>query len=86
MSNKLYLVKKSDSDRADKFWPAFDTILGQVICAESEEKARKIASRHHAEEGRIAWLDPDYSSCEELNPETLQERVILRDYEPESEL
>lgn len=78
--------------KGDNPWnPWYDRAFGFVIRAESEEAARKIAHEHAGDENRgeflrakIAnttspWLDPKYSSCEELNADGEPE-MVLRDF------
>lgn len=50
-----------------------------VIRAESEAKARKIASKYFGDEGANAWLDPEQSACTMLDTSG-NAGVILRDY------
>jgi hypothetical protein len=71
---KLYGIKDSGFD-----W-AWDTHFGFVIRAETEERARQLASEavYWCENG-AAWLDPDFTTCEEITGEG-EEEVVLKDY------
>lgn len=59
--------------------PWYDKTFGMVVRAVSERSARSIAAEQCAEEGEEAWLNSDYSSCEELAPEG-NAGMIMRDH------
>jgi len=84
---KLWLIKaKLDLPKGDNPWdPWYDKVHGFVIRAESEKAARLIA--HHGpgwEQDTIPnvnpWLDPKYSTCEEIFLDGETEDVIMMDY------
>lgn len=61
---KFYQTKEDDP-----WTPWYDCCFQNVIRAETEEDARKMAALDSGAEGDEAWLDEKYSICEELLPE-----------------
>lgn len=57
----------------------WDKAQGFVIRAETEQRAREIASQNGGDEPNHVWLDPEHSGCREITTEGL-ESVILRDF------
>ena len=73
---KLYLLERN------AFQPAmviYDCNNGFVIRADTEQRAREIASQQQGDEGRSTWLDPKLSSCRELSADG-PEQVVIRDF------
>ncbi len=59
--------------------PAYDRVHSFVIRAENEMHAREIASRNRGDEGPVAWLNPEFSTCNEILP-TGKASVIASDF------
>lgn len=85
---KLWLMRPRDDlpEQDDPWWNRRDSVHGFVVRADTEEQARDIAHQHAAEENRSSaltaapWLDPKYSSCQQLLPDVGIEGVIIRDF------
>lgn len=65
--------------RPDPWSFPYDVALGFIVRAETEQQARELAAEQAGDEGRNAWLDPDYSTCMVLT-DTGEAGVILRDF------
>lgn len=90
---KLWILRPVEGlNRGDNPWePWYDKAFGFVIRAASEQDARKFAHEGAGSENRgefldrkIAdtkspWLDPKYSTCEEL-ASSGEEGVIIQDF------
>ena len=79
---KLYLLRPIDlgTDQINDLWkPWYDKAFGFVVRAETEEKARELASDRCGDEGRHAWLNSEYSTCIQLQEEG-EEEVIIYEY------
>ena len=65
---KIYLLeaRKGLIDCNDPWDPWYDKMFATVVIAESEQKARLLASGKSGDEGVAAWLDEKYSSCTEV--------------------
>lgn len=77
----LWLLRPvADLPAGDDPWePWFDKSFGFVICAETEQEARRIAHENAGDENRnvfcqkktsnttTPWLDPRYSTCKSLS-------------------
>lgn len=76
----LWILKpnKNLSYEDDLWSPWYDKTFGVVVRAESEDKARKLASTACGDEGSKAWLDAKYSSCLRLLDEG-EESVVITD-------
>lgn len=61
-----------------KYNEDYDTVQAQVVRANSEEDARRVANQRVGDEGRV-WENPDEVRCELLDPSGPVE-IILRDY------
>jgi hypothetical protein len=59
--------------------PVYDVCNGFVIRAETEERARTIASQNCGDEGPVAWLESAVSSCAEIQKGEC-EGVVLMDF------
>lgn len=89
---KIWILKPVDGlPNGDNPWdPWYDKCFGMVVRAESEEEARQFAHESASDENRgeflrqkIAntegpWLDPKYSTCDELS-EHGEPGVLLQD-------
>lgn len=89
---KLWLLKPVDErpEGDDPWRPWYDKAFGFVVRARDEESARKFAHESAGDENRgeflgkkvaattTPWLDPRYSTCEELKQRG-EEGVILCD-------
>ncbi len=77
---KLWILaaRTETNIKNDPFIPWYDKMFGIVVRAENEEIARYIASENNGEEKPEAWLNEDYSTCEEILSDG-EEMVILRD-------
>lgn len=88
---KLWILKpREDLSLNDDPWePWYDKAFGFVVRAESAEDARQMAHDEAGDENRgeflknrtantkTPWLDPNYSTCEELSNEGEAGIVIL---------
>ena len=72
---KLWLLKCQNDDVLKKLpnnpWePWYDKCFSMVVCAETEQEARKLAQskgRDEMDEGiPDVWTNPEYSTCESL--------------------
>lgn len=80
METKLYILRPNVEEGLKDLWePWYDKAFGFVVRAVSPEKARELASKESGDEGIKAWLDPAYSSCEELHPRG-GEMIIIKDF------
>ena len=91
---KLWIIKANiNLPKEDNPWdPDYDTCVGMIIQAKTEESARSIADTNSKQEtsdevfsfnNKIytsihPWLDKKYSTCQELTA-TEDEKLILRD-------
>ncbi len=66
---KLWFLERTRST-------SWDENAGFVIRASSETRARKMAARLAADEGRKTWLDPHRSNATELSAEGAEEIVL----------
>lgn len=89
---KLWLLQPLNGlPPSDDPWePWYDKAFGFVVRAETEEEARKLANDDGGDEtgpysqkvyrtGGNPWLDPKYSSCEELTADGAS-GVVIRDF------
>ena len=74
---KLWLLKARNGS---KYWePWYDKCFGMVILAESEPIARRIACENAFDEIGEAWLKPNHSTCEELDTDSSEQKIIMQD-------
>lgn len=66
---KFYLLEANQ-------WPGYDCCVRLVVCAETEEAARKIASCHAADEGAPFWLDSSKSRCFDITTKAASDVVL----------
>lgn len=59
--------------------PWYDSAFGFVVRAETEERARHIASTEAGDEGSVVWFDPAKTTCVELQAAGPEE-IVLRDF------
>ena len=89
---KLWILKSKDppEGKEDPWVPWYNKAFGFVIRAKTEKQARKLANDNGGSEtGEIShviyrtggdpWLDPEFSSCEELQSKGKSE-VIMKNY------
>lgn len=77
MNKKLWLLRPI---KDHPLWdPWYDTAFGFVVCAETEEEARYLASEGAGDEGSQAWLLSGRSTCEVLTPE-IETGVVICDW------
>ena len=69
---KLFLVKRIE----DTDW---DEYQGHVIRAETEERARQMASESAGDEGRECWISNEQTICQELSADGVEE-IIISDF------
>ena len=74
MKYKLYILKEKEVPLS-----TCDICSGFIICAQSQKKARKLASWNAGDEGAEFWLNANHSSCKELKPSKTAE-IIMRDF------
>ena len=83
---KLYILRQV------KEWePWYDTARGFIVRAESEQAARQLIYDYSKDcgiwqddlksgyEGKEVWLNPELTTCTELNPKGKSE-IIMRDF------
>lgn len=88
---KLWMLEPSDSTyELDKhgyevskknspWYPIYDCAHGFIVVAETERRARELASKEAGDEGKKAWLNPKWSNCYELKAFDF-EGVVMRDF------
>ena len=92
---KLWILKPQDNlpvDSSNPWVPWYDKTFGLIIRAETEEKAREMASGSisdvdvgtYTDDWSFVctlkpWSDKRYSSCSELGPNG-EEGIIMRDF------
>lgn len=80
MGKKLFILEAKE-DLEHSPWKSWcDKTFGMVVRAVSAKKAREIAADSHNDEGREAWLNPEFSSCEELKTTGKTEVIISDDH------
>jgi hypothetical protein len=57
------------SFRHDERPEELDRAFEMIVRADSEGRARELASAAHIDEGAEVWLDPARSTCEVIDPE-----------------
>lgn len=78
--NKIWLLEpRLNLPKNDNPWePWYDKCFGGVVIASSEKEARALmserADRH--DEGKKAWLESKYSTCEILD--ITESKIVLR--------
>lgn len=75
---KLWLLRPI-SDEHSVWVPWYDKTFGFVVRAEDEDSARKYAAEEAGYEGGDVWLDPNFTTCEELTPEG-DPGIVIEDY------
>lgn len=79
-----HIFARGDLPEHDNPWnPWFDTAVGFVVRAETEQRARELANEMAGDECRRqddAWTNSRYSHCHQL-PVDGAEGVILRDFD-----
>ena len=76
-----YLTNRKDLKKDDDPWiPWYDKSFEHVVIAKDEDEARLLASQNCGvgENNGDAWLDPKYSECIVLDPNS-ESRQILSD-------
>lgn len=77
---KLFQIRPKDNLQTSDPWkPWYDKCFGFIIRAKTKPEARKIASENAGDEGKNAWLDGKYSTCEELKIEGKAD-LIMKDF------
>ena len=87
---KLWHLTPKENLVKDPWTPWYDKAMGFVIRAETEEQARKLATKqggdevdrfggYNKEARKDAWLNSQYSDCAELLTDG-EEEVIIRDF------
>jgi hypothetical protein len=81
---KLWLLRPIDGldEKRDPWSPWYDKVFGFVIRAESEMRARELATAKQAgEAGKVwaknPWLDPAFSTCVALSDDGAEEIVMV---------
>lgn len=89
---KLWILRPMDysnklafNEIGDPWSPWYDKCFGFVIAAESEQRAREIATEEAGDEKRtiegiLPWMDSRYSSCLELEVPK-EEGVVMQEVE-----
>jgi hypothetical protein len=91
--NKLWILRPIEGlVKGDNPWePWFDKAFGFVVCADSEDAARKFADSDAGDENRgeflggktsdtkTPWMDARYSTCIELKP-TQKPFIVMKDF------
>jgi len=85
---KLWLLRPIDTLPFNPWDPWYHCAFGFVVRADTEQEARKFASDNGGEENSEQrtdgneckpWLNPDYSTCEELWAEG-EVGLVIRDF------
>jgi hypothetical protein len=78
---KIWLLTPAATADPAVWKPWFDKAFGFVVQADTEERARELASKEHGDEGAAAWTQPWNSKCLAIG-EALEakECVVLRDF------
>lgn len=73
----IWLVKQVNQ-------PSYDEVAGFVIRADTEKRAREIASDNGLCEGRHTWKEPLLSTCTIIGVANIYdpEAMLLRDFRP----
>ncbi len=71
---KLWLLRP-----VDDWEPWYDKAFGFVVRAETEGRARELASADAGNEGAGVWLNADETTCEELSDDG-PEAVVIQDF------
>ena len=87
MNSKIWHIRRRDDlPKTDDPWQhKYDTVVGMIIHAETEEDARRYAYNAsqaelmHEEALHNAWLDAHLTVCVEV-PERETDRVLLIDF------
>jgi len=75
---KLWLLRPIDPHNGP--WePWYDKSFGFVVEADTEARARQIASLDAGDEKASSWLDVELTTCVELKPSG-RDGVIMRDF------
>lgn len=76
-TTSLYLLRLKDDE---KFSRMYDIATGFIVRATSPQQARKFASECCSDEGPQTWIDPQFSTCRRLTPESAGLGIIMRDF------
>lgn len=80
---KLWLLRPvEDRPLSDDPWePWYDKCFGFVVRSETAEGARQYADADAGDEnrGEAPWLDPTYTTCEELTPDG-DAGIVMQDF------
>lgn len=78
---KLWLIRPREGlqGKDDPWGCWYDKAFGFVVRAETEERARELAAKEKGDEGKEAWLNSQFSCCEELK-EMGEEGIIISDF------
>lgn len=87
---KIYILRPKENLKDNPWTPWYDKVFGFIVRAKTEEEARKMANEQGGDEtgpvrnrvyrtGGDPWLNPEYSTCEELSKEG-EAGVIMRDF------
>ncbi len=91
MTMTLWLLKPIYIKGDDPWEPWYDKVFGFVVRAETEQRAREIANENGGDELRgkfmgnqtsnteAPWLDPMYSTCQELLLDGPEE-LVMQDF------
>ncbi|HVM93908.1 MAG TPA: hypothetical protein VMT67_13890 [Terriglobales bacterium] len=79
---KLWILAKRDDllPGHDPWSPWYDKMFGLVVRAETEQKAREVANEKSGDETwefKDAWLNPSYSTCDELHLDGEEGAIII---------
>ncbi len=68
----LYILKP-----VEHWVPWYDKCFGVIVRADTERKARELASEQHGDEGPEVWLNSEKTTCEYLMAEGEQEVIMI---------
>ena len=77
---KFYIIKKKENLPQENPWdPWYDKCSAMLIRANDIRQARETAAKNAKDEGEDAWLNTNFSTCEEIiksdEPEVISQEI-----------
>lgn len=72
-------IKELESREENPWYDRYDQVHEILVRAENEVDARAIAAEYQSYVQKEAWLDPKFSSCEEITPDGLPGVIMIYD-------
>ena len=91
-TTNLYLLRLKDDEKFSRMYDEdvldgsvpdqlkTSVATGFIVRATSPQQARKFASECCSDEGPQTWLNPQFSTCRRLTPESAGLGIIMRDF------